>query len=191
MNLETFFAGNMESQDVQSLLRTIKYQDSGDYAEIHDGAFVVLGDLILNDPYNLASAIPPTSGVLDDNTYVATAPAALTDKVVVVDLSEVSNGVIANNNYRIGIKQFGLRTPAAMPARVRIMKPYDVFWLNEDCFTAEPTLGEYAVLTVADTHLTPAAAAPIAGNFGVQIMSTRDHTAGNNSISTLYLCQVI
>ena len=77
-NMETFSKALMASEDVKSYLGSTKFQASGAYAEIHDGALVVLGDLAVNDAYGATAK--------DYNVYLSTAPTADTAKVVIVDL---------------------------------------------------------------------------------------------------------
>ena len=92
-NMETFYQGLMASESVQSYVGSLKFKANGDYAEIHDGALVVLGDLADSVSYD---------GTKDDNVYEAEAPKAVTDEVVIVDLAEISQGVIAGMRILIG-----------------------------------------------------------------------------------------
>ena len=186
-NIETFFHGLMASDSVKADLRSIKFQKDGAYAEIHDGALVKLGELAPNAVYGAQNK--------DYNTYLATAPTADTDKVAIVDLSEVSQGTIAGNVYKIGIKQVGLKCAAGYPARVRFLKEHDMFWISGDCFTGDPVKGQYAVPTANDTHFTPAAVAA-QDKLCVKIQEVKDFTvgagvAGQGRTGKLYLCEVL
>lgn len=192
-NKETMRPALMASESVQSYLVSIKYQKDGEYAQIHDGALVKLGELAPNDPYNVGVRNGVTiDGKLDDNTYLATAPEAATDEVVLVDLPEVSGGVIAGNYYKQGIKLYGLVAEAGMPARGRFVQKHDKYWLSDDCFTATkaPAKGKFAVPTAGDTHHTVVEAATSKG-YCVKIEDERDFVAGNTVIGKLYLCREI
>lgn len=190
-NTETMRPALMASESVQSYLVSIKYKKEDEYAQIHDGALVVLKDLAPNDPYNVGMRNGVNvDGYKDDNVYIAEAPEATTDEVVIVDLAEVTQGVIAGNTYKFGIKLFGLVGEAGMPMRARIPMKHDKFWLSEDCFTGEPTVGEYAIPTVGDTHHTPTAEKAEEG-YCVKIEDKRGFVAGNISLGTLYLCKVL
>ena len=179
--LETFYQGLMASESVQSYVGSLKFKKNGDYAEIHDGALVVLGDLADSISYD---------GVKDDNVYVAEAPTATTDDVVIVDLAEVSQGVIAGNNYKLGIKLAGLRGLAGYPVRYRVPVKHDRFWISGDCFNGDPTVGQYAAPTANDTKFTPAAQKADNG-LCIKILDSRDFTIGNAGYGTMYLCQVL
>lgn len=186
-NNETFSKALMASESVLSYLGSTKFQSSGEYAEIHDGALVVLGDLAPNDAYNIGDL----SGIVDDNVFLSKAPAADTDKVVIVDISGVSNGIIAENNYKIGIKLVGLKAQPGVAVRYRVPISGDMFWLSEDCFASKPTLKQYAIPTASSTKFTPSASDESATKFCVKILDSRDFTVGASSKGSLYLCRVI
>ena len=190
-NNETFRVALMASEDVQSYLVSIKYQKDGEYAPIHDGALVTLGELAKNDPYNYNIGAGETE-YKDDNVYLATAPETANDKVVIVDLSTVSQGPILGNEYKIGIKLYGLSAEAGMPARARRMKEGDKFWLSNDCFTGdtEPSVGAYAVATAGDTHHSVLADLTGTEKYSAKIEDERDFVVGNKVIGKLYLCCV-
>lgn len=192
-NNETMRVALMASESVQSYLVSVKFQKDDEYAPIHDGALVVLGDLAPNDPYNVGTRNGVTiNGKSDDNVYIATAPAAATDEVVIVDLAEVEGGTIGGNYYKMGIRLYGLTQEAGMPARARIPMKHDKYWLSDDCFTGTtaPAKGKYAVPTANDTHHTVVDAATTSG-YCVKIEDERDFIAGNTSIGKLYLCREI
>lgn len=187
-NMETFYKALMASEDVKSYLGSAKFQDAGEYAEIHDGALVVLGDLAENNAYG--------AGVKDDNVYLCKAPENDTDPVVIVDISEVSQGVIAGNNYKIGIKAVGLRQEAGYPVRYRVPMKHDRFWISGDCFNGDPTIGQYAIPVANSTKFAPNATDASADKFCVKIIDARDFTVGNGlagegRTGKLYLCQVL
>lgn len=186
-NMETFYVGLMHSQDVRADLRSIKYQVAGVDANVKDGALVTLGELANNAAYGVNAK--------DYNTYLAKAPAQDTDEIFIVDLSEVSQGLIAGNNYKIGIKQVGLECLAGYPARVRMPHKHDMCWFSGDCFNADPTVGQYAVPTANSTLMTPQAAVAT-DKFCVKIQAVKDFTVGNaiagqGRTGKLYLCEVM
>ena len=202
-NNETMRPALMASENVQSLLVSVKYQittttgegasavTTSEFADIHDGALVVLGDLAANDPYNVGTRNGGTiDGYKDDNVYLAEAPAATTDDVVIVDLAEITQGSIAGNVYKMGIKLYGLVAEAGMPARARRLWKGDKFWLQSDCFTAAPTVGEYAIPTANDTHHTPSKTKAASG-YCVKIQDARPFVTGNTVRDKLYLCEVV
>lgn len=188
-NMETFYKALMASEDVKSYLGSTKFQDAaGEYADIHDGALVVLGDLAINNAYG--------ADVKDDNVYLSKAPTADTDPVVIVDISEVSQGIIAGNNYKIGIKAVGLKQMAGFPARYRVPMKHDRFWISGDNFVSDPTIGKFAIPTANDTKLTPSEEDASATKFCVKIIDKRDFTVGNGlagagRTGNLYLCKVL
>ena len=190
-NKETFFASLMESQFNGAALRSVRYRANGVDADIHDGALVTLGDLAVSKLYGKIYG----EEIKDYNVYVATAPAKDTDKIVIVDLDEVSQGVIAGNVYKEGIKLDGLRCLAGYPARARVPHAGDTYFVSGDCFAAEPTVGKYATATVGDTHYTPVEEAA-EGKFCVKIQAVKDFVvgasmAGAGKTGKLYFVEVM
>ena len=76
------YKGLMASEDVKMMNVSVDFQDGGVSASVKDGSFVVLGDKIADTTYSASGK--------DYNVYKATAPTAVTDKVVVVDIAGVS-----------------------------------------------------------------------------------------------------
>lgn len=172
-----FKYGNMASGILDTFLANAISEE-----EIADGSLVVLGDLVANDIYD-------KNGVEYD-TYKATAPAAATDEVVIVDYAGISEGKITDNNYKMGIKLYNLKVPAGQITRVRRLALHDKFWLGEDNFDGNVTVGKYAVAAAdAYTHA-PAAALPNAG-YAVKILASESLTAGMASKGKIYLCEVV
>lgn len=187
---KVFHKGLMISEQVLSKLASVVYQDSDTDAAIHDGAFVVLGDMVKNSVYGEA-------GNLNDyNVYNAKAPEAVTDPVVVVDIADISQGVIAGNNYKIGVKLVDLVGQAGYPMRARRMEVGDKFWLGRGNFASAPTVGQFAILTASDTILTPNGTKAESG-FCVKIQASKDLTLGqfvakaDGSAEQIYLCEVV
>ena len=185
---KVFSKGLMASEDVQSFVKSAKFYADDEYAQIHDGAFVVLGDLDLDGVYGATS--------VDDNVYKAEAPTAVTDSVWIVDIADISQGIIAGNNYKIGNKLVDLQARPGFAVRVRRPMLGDMFWIGEGCFTAAPGENGYAVLTANDTVLTPAANGDAEG-FTVKIQATKDLVVGQtvnksgDGYEQLYLCEVV
>lgn len=180
-NMETFYQGLMASESVQSYVGSMKFKKDGDFAEIHDGALVKLGGLADSISYD---------NTKDDNVYEAEAPTAVTDDVVIVDLSEVSQGVIADNNYKMGIKLVGLRCLPGFPARYRVPMKHDRFWVSEDCFDKKPEVGKFAGVKANDTKFA-ALEQKAAEGFCVEIIDSRDFTVGSSAYGSMYLCRVL
>lgn len=179
----TFKEGKMLSNVADSYLANAIFEDNAGVAEVIDGGLVVLGDLVANTTYEAAGK--------EMDTYVAKAPTAVTDEVVIVDYAGISEGEIAGNVYKMGSKLYGLSVPAGRITRVRRLALHDKFWLGEDNFTgAQPTVGQYALAT-ADSVKHTAAAAPVAGQYGIKILLSKDMTVGTRSNGKMYLCEVV
>ena len=179
---KVFRAAEMMSEDVQSYVISCQYQVASADAPIEDGSFVKLGELKPDTTYAAA-------GDKDYNVYLASMPTAVTDKVVVIDYPGVSEGSIAGNSYRMGVKLFDLVAPAGRPVRARRLALGDRFWLGEDNFAAAVDANGYATLTPNDVRLTPAAAA--GDNFAVKIHLGKDFNYGQSAKGKLYLCEVV
>lgn len=183
MATKTFSKGLMASEDIKAYVRGALYQVSSTNAPIHDGAFVVLGDLAADTTY-------AQTGDVQYNVYTATAPTAVTDKVVVVDIADVTTGTIAGNDYKIGVKLYDLVAPAGKAVRVRRMAVGDTMWLSDGLFESTPTVGKYAELTANKTTLTPQAS-HTGGQFGVKILKATEMTTGQIANGTKYLVEVV
>lgn len=179
---KVFRAAEMMSEDVQSYVISCQYQVASADAPIEDGSFVKLGELKPDTTYAAA-------GDKDYNVYLASMPTAVTDKVVVIDYPGVSEGSIAGNSYRMGVKLFDLVAPAGRPVRARRLALGDRFWLGEDNFAAAVDNNGYAILTANDVRLTPASAA--GDNFAVKIHLGKDFNYGQSAKGKLYLCEVV
>lgn len=176
------YKGLMASEDVKMMNVSVDFQDGGVSASVKDGSFVVLGDKIADTTYSASGK--------DYNVYKAAAPTAVTDKVVVVDIAGVSQGSIAGNTYRIGVKLFNLQSYAGEPVRARRMMVGDSFYLGSDNFNGAVTVGQYAILEANKTTLAPNASIPESG-FAVKIQESLDFTAGQVADGKLYLCEVV
>ena len=183
MATKTFEKALMASEDVKAYVGSALYQVSNANAPIHDGAFVVLGELAPDTTYQ-------NSGDVSYNVYLATAPTAATDKVVVIDLANIQEGTINGNDYKMGIQLYNLVCPAGRPARYRRMVVGDRMWLTDGLFASAPTVGKYAELTANNTILTPQAS-HTAGRFGVKILAKTEMTTGQIANGDKYLVEVV
>lgn len=149
---------------------------------VPDGALVTLGDLVADTTYD-------ANGVEYD-TYEAAAPAAVTDEVVIVDYAGISEGEIAGNVYKEGIKLVGLIVPVGRIMRVRRLALHDKFWLGADNFASTPTVGEYATATASAFTHTPAASLPASG-YAIKVLVENDLNQGMKINGKIYLCEVV
>lgn len=174
-----FYAGKMLSQDVDS------YVTNGIAKElVPNGALVKLGDLVKDATY-------AENGVEYD-TYEIGEVEATTDEVAIVDYAGISEGEIAGNDYKLGIKLYDLQVPAGVATRVRRLALHDKFWLAAGNISGEPKVGQYAIPTAgAYTH---AAAANLEGQsagYAIKIIAEKDLTAGMRTEGKQYLCEVV
>jgi hypothetical protein len=146
-----------------------------------EGALLTLGDLAADTTY-------AADGKQYD-VYNATAPAAITDDIVLLDLAKVSDGAIAGNDYRLGIKLFDRTLNAGEIGRVRRPALHDKFWIGEGNFAATPTVGHYGIPTAAAFTLTDSATQ--GDGFAVKILLSREFDAGMTANGNMYLCEVV
>lgn len=178
-----FFAGKMASQQLDSALTNVLAQNgSGTNIAIKDGSLVVLGALAPDTTYSAAG--------VEYDTYIATAPAAVTDEVVVVDYAGISEGSILGNIYKEGVKLFDLEVPAGRIARARRLHLHDKFWLGADNFVSAPVVGQYAVATASSFLHTPSATL-VAGQYNIKVLLSKDLTTGMTAHGLQYLCEVV
>lgn len=182
---KVFRAAEMMSEDVQSYVISCQYQAAGSDAPIEDGSFVKLGELKEDKTY-------VEVGDKDYNVYLASAPAAVTDEVVVIDYPGVSEGTIAGNSYRMGVKLFDLVAPAGRPVRARRLALHDRFWLGEDNFDGAVVVGNICGLEANKVTLKDSGAQAItAGQLNVKIHLGKDFNYGQSASGKLYLCEVV
>ena len=178
-----FKEGKMASNILDSALTNALIVDNGgDAVKAYDGSLVVLGELAPDTTYSASG--------LEYDLYLAKAPAADTDEVVIVDYAGISEGAIAGNVYKLGQKLYDLEVPAGVPTRVRRLHLHDKFWLGEDNFVSVPTVGKYAVATASDMRHTPANEIK-AGQYNIKVLVKQDLTAGMASKGSIYLCEVV
>lgn len=195
MATKVFAKALMASEDVQAKVGTCKFGTGAgaefEGAEIYDGAFVNIGDLLLDGVYGTAT--------LDWNVHAATAPATgkLTrDDICVIDIGNISQVDIFGNIYRgIDGRLVNLVRAPGQAVRFRRMEKGDLMWLGAGCFTAAPTVGQYGNVTNGSTYLTPGSAAT-AGQFAVKVLDSKALTIGNtvnyanSAWEQIYLCEV-
>lgn len=183
MAIKVFAKAAMAAEDIKSYVGSFKFYEGEKYAAINDGAFVTLGDLEPDKTYNEA-------GDYQYNVYMAKAPAAATDKVVVASYAGISEGAILGNDYKMGIKLYDLVCPEGRACRFYRMVEGDKFWLSDGLFNGTPEAGKYAILEAGKTTLKPAAEKPEAG-FCVKIYLSKDFNAGRRALGKVYYCEVV
>ena len=127
---------------------------------------------------------------LEYDTYIVAAPAAATDEVVIVDYAGISEGAIADNVYKMGNKLYGLKVPAGTIARARRLALHDKYWIGEDNFDTEPTVGKFATAEAGEFTHKAAASLPGSG-FAVKVLIKEDLTTGMKSNGSIYLVEVV
>lgn len=185
MAIKVFACAEMASENVQSYCVSAKFYANGAYAKIHDGALVVLGDLDTNDAY----------GTPDYNIYKATAPTAVTDDVVIVDLGGINEATVQGNIMKVGNKLVDLEAGEGVAVRCRRLMKGDRMWMGRGLFTAAPTVGQFAGTTANSTLYTPSQSAPASG-LKLKVLASKGLTVGQSAYAEgagyeqLYLCEV-
>ena len=172
-----FKEGKMASNVLDSQLANAIAQ-----VAVKDGSLLVLGGLVADTTYS-------NSG-LEYDTYEASAPAAATDEVVIVDYAGISSGDIMGNHVKQGYKLYDLEVPAGEAMRVRRLSLHDKFWLGGSNFASAPTVGKYATAAASSMQHAPANSLPEAG-YAIKVLVEQDLTAGMASKGKLYLCEVV
>lgn len=170
----TMKSGKMASNALDSMLANAKAAEA-----IKDGSLVKLGDLIEDDVY----------GDADYDTYKAEKPAD-GEEVVIADYASISEGTIAGNDYKLGVKLYDLMIPAGTIFRVRRLALHDKFWLGQDNFDTVPTVGKYATAEVGKYEHKVAEEKPATG-YAVKIIAEKGMTVGMKADGKLFLCEVV
>ena len=170
----TMKSGKMASNVLDSMLANAKATEA-----IKDGSLVKLGDLVKDDVY----------GDADYDTYKAEKPAD-GEEVVIADYAGISEGAIAGNEYKLGVKLHDLMIPAGAIFRVRRLALHDKFWLGQDNFDTIPTVGKFATAETGKYEHKVAAEKPVAG-YGVKIIAEKGMAAGMKADGKLFLCEVV
>lgn len=170
----TMKSGKMASNVLDSMLANAKAVEA-----IKDGSLVKLGDLIEDDVY----------GDADYDTYKAEKPAA-GEEVVIADYAGISEGAIAGNEYKLGVKLHDLMIPAGEIFRVRRFALHDKFWLGEDNFDKAPTVGKFATVEAGKYEHKVEDTDPATG-YVVKVIAEKGMTVGMKAEGKLFLCEVI
>lgn len=170
----TMKSGKMASNVLDSMLANAKAAEA-----IKDGSLVKLGDLVKDDVY----------GDADYDTYTAEKPAD-GKEVVIADYAGISEGAIAGNEYKLGIKLHDLMIPAGTVFRVRRLALHDKFWLGQDNFEGEPAVGKFATAETGKYDHKVVEEEPVAG-YGVKIIAEKGMTVGMKADGKLFLCEVV
>lgn len=178
--MATFAKIKMVSEEVTAYDITGKFTSNSQLAEVEDGAFVVVGDLMKSTVY---------SGK-DYNVFEIKAPAAATDEIAVVDIADVSKGDVRGEAWRVGIRTDGLVAEAGQPVRVRILNKYDRFFISDAGFKSAPEVGKFATIEVGNTKLVPADT-KTDGQFNVKIEAVKDFVLGQTVAGKMYYCRVL
>lgn len=179
--MATFAKIKMASENVNSLLLTGKFKANANYAEVEDGALVVVGDLDASTVY---------AGNKDMNVFEIKAPAADTDEIAIVDIADVSKGDVRGEAWRVGIRTDGLVGEAGQPVRIRLLKKYDRFFVSGDAFDGDVEVGKYATAKANSTKFAPADEAA-EGKFCVKIEMAKDFVLGQTVAGKMYYCRVL
>ena len=157
----------------------------------YEGSFVTLGNPIADGTYSYVDANGATqNATVEYDAYTATAPAAATDEIAVLDPEVIESlSDDAGNIYRYGVKLYNKKLPAGWFGRARRLALHDKFWLGDSNFVSAPTVGQFGTATLGDFRLTAATAA--GANFAVKILASKDLTAGMGKVGTSYLCEVV
>lgn len=181
MAANVFKTGKMISNVVDSYLANAVSE-----VAIPDGAIVKLGDLAADTTY--------AANGKEYDVYVATAPTAANDEVVICDYAGIEeyseSGYTPNNVIKYGIKLYGLTVPAGTIYRVRRLALHDKFWLGEANFASAPTVGQFGAPAAGKTTFAPAASLTGTG-LRIKVLVEEDLTTGMKSDGKIYLCEVV
>jgi len=184
LNIKAFFKANMTSESDQSKVQTGRFYDNTNTAAVcAHGDLVVIGTLDAHKWDNYA--------ITDMNVRKLTHPAAITDRVAIVDFDGTPFATNGELFYGIGYRTIGQPPKAGETTKVRVFEIGDTFYLADGNFAAPPVLEEYAAPTAGAGTWTPAAA-QVAGATNIRIEPiTRPLTVGTVDEGTWYLCTVV
>lgn len=174
-----FEAVRMASSHQTTYLQSVKFEASSTPTVATNGMIVNITDPCTN-----------IWGTNDLTCWKATAPAADTDRVHILDILEspyVTNG---DKTYRIGQEIVSISAPAGCPVRARKPVLDDDFIVGEDLFVSAPTEGQYAITTAGDTKYTPSASV-VSNKFCVKIVRAETKNYGVSGSITTYRCKVV
>ena len=179
-------AVNMKSQYNGAALKSGVLKNGATYLDIPNGAVATM-DYTLETDYGYGATVQ------DPNVFVFSRPAAVTNKAYIADLSTVPEATdAAGNTYRLGADttNLTLKGISKVPARFREAFMDDVVELGDSNFASAPTVGQYGILTVGATTLTPNATKPGSG-FTVKVLRKLQLNSGLQKSGDRYLCVVV
>lgn len=180
-NQHLFFAGKMGSQQLDVLLANAYIVDGeGEAIEAPDGGLVELKELHADDTYSATG--------LQYDVYDATMPGEENKDLALIDYAGISEGEIAGNEYKIGIKLYNLNVPAKTLTRVRRPMLHDKFWLGADNFDFDPAIGDLAGVKADQFKHTKLEEAE---GYTVKVLIERELTTGTRSQGKMFLVEVI
>lgn len=180
-NQHLFFAGKMGSQQIDVLLANAYIVDGeGEAIEAPDGGLVELKELHADTTYSATG--------LEYDVYDATKPTAEPKDLALIDYAGVSEGKIAGNDYKIGIKLYNLNVPAGVITRVRRPMLHDKFWLGADNYDFDPAIGDLAGVKADDFKHTQLQEAE---GYTVKVLIARELTTGTRSQGKMFLNEVV
>lgn len=172
----------MASEDHNYLLKDGYFQIDGVDTEVEDGALVSIKEPRAHDLY---------VGMKDLNARNCTAFDAEAPIYGIVDYVGVSHADVMGVQYRIGDKIAGVFPMAGEGTRVRMVVKGDEFYLGDENFDTEPTIGKFAVPEAGKTTFKVQDSAATTG-LCIEIEDDRDLIMGQvNEGSKLYRCRVI
>ena len=177
---------SMKSQFNGAALKSGVLKNGATYLNIPNGAVATMN-------YTLETDYGYGASVADPNVFVFKTPGALTDKAYIADLSMVPEASDAQGNtYRLGADTTNLTLSGTskIPARFREAFMDDTLELGDSNFVSEPTVGQFAILTVGATTLTANATKPATG-FAVKILRKLQLNSGLQKSGDRYLCVVV
>lgn len=185
-NQHLFFAGKMGSQQLDVLLANAYIVDNeGEAIEAPDGGLVELKGLHADDTYS--------ANGLQYDVYDAQKPGEEPEDLALIDYAGISEGEIAGNEYKIGIKLYNLNVPAGVITRVRRPMLHDKFWLGADNYDFEPAIGDLAGVKANDfkhAKIVLAEGKKPEG-YAIKVLIERELTAGTRSHGKMYLNEVV
>lgn len=174
--------GKMISNKVDTYLANAKMVDSDGEIEVYNGSLVVLGDLLEDKTYEATGH--------EYDAYEASAPAAATDEVAIVDYAGINEVGDGHNSYYMGINLYDLKVPAGKLTRVRRLGLHDKFWLAAGNFDAAPTVGKFATAEANKFTHKAATALPESG-YAVKILDSKAVVTGMKDEGLMYLVEVV
>lgn len=186
-NKNLFHAGKMISQDVRTYLASAYINSkTGEPIEAPDGGLVELVALHADDTYSKTGV---EYDVYDAQPVNSADPEKYGD-LAFIDYAGVSEGEIAGNEYKVGIKLYGLKVPAGQITRVRRPAIHDKFWLGAANFAVQPAIGDEFGIHADEFDLAKITNSEEHQGFKVKVLLIRELTTGMRDQGTMALCEV-